>query len=245
MLILEDFGRGFGIVEQFVDFLDLLSLHSFFTLNTAQQAGWSQQLYSIPERKQEIRATQYSHTWYLSFVHIVLCLFRMFFCCSLLTLYTDNQMNVFTWGWFWCQFLPDVWALPRWYWCPQSEHGSWWSTNHSLINETCTGEKSYILETENLRVTCFISCGVYNMVRIIMTLSSKSKGIPCGEVMSSVPLVNNRWIMLHLSKENCWVLCSFKDRVSLMLEPYLIKQFPLLEANTTIGAMVLSSARWR
>lgn len=41
-----------------------------------------------------------------------------------------------------------------------------------------------------LRHTCFISCGVYNMVRIIMTLSSKSRGIPCGEVMSSVPLMS-------------------------------------------------------
>lgn len=27
--------------------------------------------------------------------------------------------------------------------------------------------------------------------------------------------------------------------------PYLIKQFPLFEANTTMGAMLLSSARWR
>lgn len=63
MLVLEDFGRGFGVVEQLVDFLDLLSLHCLFSLNTAQQTGWSQQLYSIPERKQEIWATQYSQTY--------------------------------------------------------------------------------------------------------------------------------------------------------------------------------------
>lgn len=42
-----------------------------------------------------------------------------------------------------------------------------------------------------LRFTCFISWGVYSMVRIIVTLSSKSRGIPCGELMSSVPLRNN------------------------------------------------------
>lgn len=43
-----------------------------------------------------------------------------------------------------------------------------------------------------LRLTCFISCGVYSMVRIIMTRSSKSRGIPCGEVMSSVPLESHK-----------------------------------------------------
>lgn len=58
MLILEDFGGGLGVVEQLVDFLHLLPLHGLFALNTAQQTGWRQQLYSIPERKQEVRADQ-------------------------------------------------------------------------------------------------------------------------------------------------------------------------------------------
>lgn len=64
--------------------------------------------------------------------------------------------------------------------------------------------------------------------------------------MSSVPLVNNRLLILHLGKENDYsILFNVKDYVYLILEPHLIKQFPLLEANTTMGAMVLSSARWR
>lgn len=61
MLILEDFGGGLGVVEQLVDFFYLLPLHGLFALNTAQQTGWRQQLYSIPERKQEVRAAQDKH----------------------------------------------------------------------------------------------------------------------------------------------------------------------------------------
>lgn len=57
MLILEDFGRRLGIVEQLVDFFYLLPLHGFFTLNTAQQTGRRQELYSVPEGKREIWAT--------------------------------------------------------------------------------------------------------------------------------------------------------------------------------------------
>lgn len=63
MLILEDFGGGLSVVEQLVDFLDLLPLHVLFSLNAAQQAGWRQKLYSVPERKQQVRATQYTHTF--------------------------------------------------------------------------------------------------------------------------------------------------------------------------------------
>lgn len=55
MLILKDFGRGLGIVEQLIDFLNLLSLHSLFSLYTTQQTGGGQQLYSIPEKKQDRR----------------------------------------------------------------------------------------------------------------------------------------------------------------------------------------------
>lgn len=59
MLVLEDFGRRFSVIEQLVNFLNLLSLHGLFSLNTAQQAGWSQQLDGVPGRKQEIR-----NAWY-------------------------------------------------------------------------------------------------------------------------------------------------------------------------------------
>lgn len=52
--------------------------------------------------------------------------------------------------------------------------------------------------------------------------------------------------IFNLVKENNYsILFNFKDYIYLILEPHLIKQFPLLEANTTMGAMVLSSARWR
>lgn len=57
LLILEDFGRGFGVIEQLVAFLYLLPLHSLSSLNAGQYAGRCQQLQSIPE---EIRATQYT-----------------------------------------------------------------------------------------------------------------------------------------------------------------------------------------
>lgn len=42
------------------------------------------------------------------------------------------------------------------------------------------------------RLTCFTSCGVYSMVRMIITRSSRSRGMPWGEVMSSVPLQGPR-----------------------------------------------------
>lgn len=58
MLVLEDFGGGLGVVEQLVDLLYLLPLHGLFPLNTAQQAGWCQQLYGVPER--EMTATQFT-----------------------------------------------------------------------------------------------------------------------------------------------------------------------------------------
>ena len=64
MLILEDFGRRLGVVEQLVDFLYLLPLHILFSLNTAQQAGWSQQLGSVPERKQEVTVWSHMHIQY-------------------------------------------------------------------------------------------------------------------------------------------------------------------------------------
>ena len=51
MLVLEDFGGGLGVVEQLVDLLHLLPLHALFPLNTAQQAGWCQQLHSVPAGK--------------------------------------------------------------------------------------------------------------------------------------------------------------------------------------------------
>lgn len=46
----------------------------------------------------------------------------------------------------------------------------------------------HVLRIPVLPLTCFISCGVYSMVRMIITLSSRSSGIPWGELMSSVPL---------------------------------------------------------
>lgn len=49
LLVLEDLGGGLGVVEQLVDFLDLLPLHGLFALNSAQQTGWGQQLQGIPE----------------------------------------------------------------------------------------------------------------------------------------------------------------------------------------------------
>lgn len=49
LLILEDLGGGLGVVEELVDFLHLLPLHALFALNSAQQAGWGQQLQGIPE----------------------------------------------------------------------------------------------------------------------------------------------------------------------------------------------------
>lgn len=49
LLILEDLSGGLGVVEQLVDFLDLLSVHGLFALNSAQQTGWCQQLQGIPE----------------------------------------------------------------------------------------------------------------------------------------------------------------------------------------------------
>lgn len=51
MLILEDFCRGLGVVEQLVDFLNLLPLHGLFSLNSAQQTGRRKQLNSVPEGK--------------------------------------------------------------------------------------------------------------------------------------------------------------------------------------------------
>jgi len=42
----------------------------------------------------------------------------------------------------------------------------------------------------SLRI-CSISAREYGNVRIIKSLSRRSRGIPCGEMMSSVPLHNN------------------------------------------------------
>lgn len=53
MLVLEDFGRGLGVVEELVDLLHLLSLHVLFTLNSAQQMSRRQQLQRISARKQD------------------------------------------------------------------------------------------------------------------------------------------------------------------------------------------------
>lgn len=48
LLILEDLGGRLGVVEQLVDFLDLLPLHRLFALDPAQQAGRCQQLQGVP-----------------------------------------------------------------------------------------------------------------------------------------------------------------------------------------------------
>lgn len=50
MLILEDLCWGLGVVEQLVDLLHLLPLHRLLPLNSAQHAGWSQQLDGVPAR---------------------------------------------------------------------------------------------------------------------------------------------------------------------------------------------------
>lgn len=63
MLVLEDLGGGLGVIEQLVYFLYLLPLHVLFSLDAPQQTGWGQQLDGVPEYgKQEMRATQYTHT---------------------------------------------------------------------------------------------------------------------------------------------------------------------------------------
>ncbi len=61
MLILKDFGRRLGVVEQLVYLLDLLPLHALFSLNSAKQTGRRQQLYGVPERKRKKRDAQYTH----------------------------------------------------------------------------------------------------------------------------------------------------------------------------------------
>lgn len=66
-------------------------------------------------------------------------------------------------------------------------------TTSSLVTHAQTAHMQVL---EVLRLTCFISCDVYNMVRMIMTLSSRSRGIPCGEQMSSVPLVSNKYMLI-------------------------------------------------
>lgn len=48
MLILEDLCRGLGIIEQLVDFFHLLPLHRLLPLDSAQHAGWGQQLDGVP-----------------------------------------------------------------------------------------------------------------------------------------------------------------------------------------------------
>lgn len=57
------------------------------------------------------------------------------------------------------------------------------------------------------RLTCFISCGVYSMVRMIITRSRRSRGMPWGEVMSSVPLWEPEWSHHPgLSDTRNWIL---------------------------------------
>lgn len=57
MLVLQDFGGRLGIVEKLIDLLDLLPLHRFFSLNTTQQTGWSQQLDGVPEMTNKMLST--------------------------------------------------------------------------------------------------------------------------------------------------------------------------------------------
>lgn len=248
MLILEDFCRGLGVVEQLVDFLHLFPLHGLFSLNSAQQTGWRKQLNCVPEGKQEVWDTQFrlrSHTsekyfsllhifspcppQYFSFITITVifcstkcsislsglasvtdvnsaCLFSPQSCVlsalttvqsisslimDVLTLFTDT----------WCMFLPEGGLGANLRQVCQSFLADIdpfslsadlddLQTKLSSVTEARTQASSVTHADIWDRLTCFISCGVYNMVRMIMTLSSKSRGIPCGELMSSVPLVS-------------------------------------------------------
>lgn len=229
MLVLEDFGRGLGVVEELVDLLHLLSLHVLFTLNSAQQMSRRQQLQRISARKQDsIRMLGFSAEvlnlkWSL----------HLFQSSSSRTLYLRVVFEPISARWARASSLivmPSVWARILMIWKSTAKKCQTFNDTNffSIIEEDCGG------------LTCFISCGVYSTVRMIMTLSSKSRGIPCGELMSSVPLVDNASMLkpqiCHLSRNT-----SVKEP----LTSYLIKQLPLFDANTTMGAMELSSARWR
>lgn len=49
VLVLEDFSRRLSVIKQLVDFLYLLPLYILFALDSSQQTGGCQQLYSIPK----------------------------------------------------------------------------------------------------------------------------------------------------------------------------------------------------
>ena len=59
LLVLEDLCRGLGIIEELIDLLNLLPLHTFLTLNTPQKIGRGHQLHCIPGTW-EVRG-QYAH----------------------------------------------------------------------------------------------------------------------------------------------------------------------------------------
>lgn len=90
---------------------------------------------------------------------------------------------------------------------------------------------SNVAHADISRLTCFISCGVYNMVRMIMTLSSRSRGMPCGEQMSSVPLVSNKWSWFKYYKS---FLCVSLFKIH-FCPPTWLSSFPCLRRTQRWG----------
>jgi hypothetical protein len=65
----------------------------------------------------------------------------------------------------------------------------------------------------SLRI-CSISAREYGKVRIIRSLSRRSRGIPCGERMSSVPLQNNNKLQTDTQEQKLYILQQTKCRVA-------------------------------
>jgi hypothetical protein len=73
----------------------------------------------------------------------------------------------------------------------------------------------------SLRI-CSISTREYGNVRIIRSLSRRSKGMPCGEIMSSVPLQDNNKLQFDRRRSK---FCSRHTYMHLNKSDFLFKQY--------------------
>lgn len=114
-------------------------------------------------------------------------------------------------------------------------------TTPSLVTNTQTSHITHadiLTQTHLLQLLRCVqhSADYHNSVQQVQRNSVRRANVLCppGEQQ----MINSANLTLLLSFEDCVL------SINLILTN-LIKQFPLLEANTTMGAMVLSSARWR
>lgn len=151
-------------------------------------------------------------------------------------------LNICTWGWSWCRSLTSVKVRPRWYWSPRSEHGFWWSIKitRSLVTQIKTQQVAHhTCRSSDIHLLQLLWCVQHSADYHDSVQKVQGNPVWWADVFCS-PDVQQRTV--HICSKKKKKISLHNINVSI---PNLIKQFPLLEANTTMGAMVLSSARWR